>query len=273
MATKIASIDDVLKARTLAALKRNDKTIRKRVAAAAKKQGYNVSVSDVKKIAFVKFLGLEQTVKPSFGEFKTKEVPQPTFVDTADINNNSPAQIKRVVHYGEKETREFHWSVTAGVTVGASVSEKVGIPGLSSDVTLSMQMSVSATTGQAWRNDKDWSNTTEVTVPKFSTVHIQALLTRVVGDLPFTLVVQKNGKVRCQATLSYYGKRTRTFEIPLAQLLKPAERTFKATGRIAGACGVSCDIQARGRNLTAAQRQTLAKGHNTVPHSLGRLRL
>lgn len=270
---RIEKVDDVLKQRTVAAIKKFDKAIRARIVAEAKKQGHNLSVSDLKKIEFLQFVGLEQTVKPSFGKFASKQVQVPTFVDTADINNNSPAQIERTVHYGENETREFNWSVTAGVTVGATVTEKVGVPGLSTELSMSMQMSVSATTGQAWRDTKDWASTTTIKVPAYSTVHVQALLTRVVGELPFVVTVLKDGRAKCRVTMSFHGTRTRMFEIPLAELLKPAERSFAASGKITGGCGVSCQIDAEGKPLSAAARKALPQGVGIVSSSLGMIRL
>ena len=270
---KVQSVDDILKERTVAALKKYDAKIRKRVVAEAKDMGYSISTSDIKSINFLELAELEQTVKPTFGTFVTKELKQPTFVDTAEIHNNSPAQIERVVNYGEKETRAFTWSITSGVTVGASVSEKVGVPGLSSELTLNMQMSVSATSGQAWQDEKNWTSSTKVTVPKRTTVRIQAFLVRVKGDLPFVLQVSKTGKAKCQVTLSYHGTRKRSFDVDLAQLLKPAERTFKISGKIAGACGVSCYIDANGHKLTASVLRSLPEGVTAMPASLGTLRL
>lgn len=269
----IEKVDDLLKARTVAALKKHDKTIRARIIAEAKKQGHNVSTSDIKKIELLKFVGLEQTVTPTFGKFASKKVQVPTFVDTADINNNSPAKITRTVHYGESETREFNWSITAGVTVGATVTEKVGMPGLSTELSMNMQMSVSATTGQAWRDTKDWASTTAVEVPAFSSVHVQALLTRVVGDIPFVVKIVKSGRAKCRVTLSYHGTRTRDFEVALNELLKPAERSFAASGKISGACGVSCQIDAKGKKLSTVQRQTLPAGVSVMSSSLGTIRL
>jgi hypothetical protein len=136
------SVEDVLKERTLAALKKNDKTIRERIVAEAKKQGYNVGLSDIKKIEFLQFVGLGQTVTPTFGKFATKEVRVPTFVDTADITTTArPDRARRALRREGGE--EFNWSVTAGVTVGATVTEKVGVPGLSTELTMTMQMSAS----------------------------------------------------------------------------------------------------------------------------------
>jgi hypothetical protein len=74
-------------------------------------------------------------------------------------------------------------------------------------------------------------------------------------------------------TLNYYGTRTRSFEIPLSQLLSAAERTFDASGKISGACGTSCQIDAQGRPLTPGGRKTLPPGVSTGPTSLGTLRL
>lgn len=269
----IEKVDDLLKERTQAAIRKFDKTIRERIVAEAKKQGHDIGASDIKKIEFLQFVGLEQTVKPTFGKFASKEVQVPTFVDTADINNNSPAQIGRTVHYGESETREFSWSITSGVSVGATVTEKIGIPGLSTEISMSLQMSVSATSGTAWRDTKDWASTISVEVPPFSTVHVQALLTRVVGDIPFVVTVLKDGRAKCRVSLKYHGTRTRTFEIPLSELLKPAERTFAASGKISGACGVKCGIDAAGEPLSAAMRKALPMGLVTVPSSLGMIRL
>lgn len=271
--TKLQQVDDLLKQRTLAALKQHDKVIRARVIAEAKKQGYNIGESDIQKIEFLQFVGLEQTVKPSFGTFASKEVQVPTFVDSADFRNNSAATISREVNYGESETREFNWSVTAGVTVSATVTEKVGVPGLSSEVSMNMQMSLSATAGQAWRDTKDWASKTTVNLPPYSSVHVQALLTRVVGDIPFTVKVVKDGRARCQVTLSYHGKRTRSFEVPLTQLLKPAERSFEASGKISGACGVNCQIDAQDQPLSADQRSALPPGLSVAAASLGTISL
>lgn len=270
---KTKSIDELLQERTVAALKKHDKTIRQKIVAEAKKMGYAISAGDIKKIEFLKFAGLEQAVKPTFGDFVTKEIKQPTFIDTAEIHNNSPGTIERTVHYGEKESRQFTWSITTGVTVGASVSEKVAIPGLSSEVTLNMQMSVSATSGVAWHDEKDWASTTKVTVPPHSTVNMQALLVRVLGNLPFVLQVSKTGNARCQVTLSYHGTRTRTFDVDLKKLLSVADRTFKVSGRISGACGVSCYINANGKKLKGASKLSLPEGVSTVPSSFGTLRL
>jgi len=212
-------------------------------------------------------------VTPTFQKFATREVRVPTFVDTATINNNSPAEIERDVHYGETETREFSWSLTTGVTVGATVAEKVSVPGLSGELTMTMQMSVSATAGRAWRDDKDWSTSTRVKVPRYSSVHVQAVLTRVAGDLPFVLKVVKDGRAKCQVTLSYHGQRVRAFEIPLPQLLGAAGRTFELRGKVSGACGTRCDIDAQGRPLALRSRTTLPEGVSSVPSSLGTLHL
>jgi len=212
-------------------------------------------------------------VRTTFGDFVSSRVAVPVFVDTADINNNSPSQIEHIVHYGEKETREFTWSITAGVTVGATVTEKVGLPGVGTELSMSMQFSVSATQGQAYREEKDWSQTITITVPSFSTVHCQAALARIVGTLPFVVEVVKDGRARCQVAVRYYGPRTRTFEVPLDKLLGADERRFEARGMISGAFGIGCQIDAKGRKLEAAELDSLAPGVSTVPASLGTLRL
>jgi hypothetical protein len=73
-------------------------------------------------------------------------------------------------------------------------------------------------------------------------------------------------------TLELLRTRTRSFEIPLSQLLSAAERTFDASGRSA-ACGTSCQIDAQGRPLIPGDRKALPQGVSTGPTSLGTLRL
>lgn len=267
------SVDDLLKARTISAMAKYDAVIRERIVAAAKKMGHNFTTSDIQRVEFVKFAGLEQTVKPTFGSFVTREVSVPTRVEVSSIKNNSAAVAKHTVHYGETEAQEFHWSITNGVTLGASLTEKASLPGLSSELTLSMQMSVSATSGEAWRHEKDWSNQTEVTLSPYTAVHIQALLVRVFGDLPFRLEVQKNGKAECRVTLSYWGTRTQSFEIGLSELLTPAERTFTVVGTIGGACGINCNVDIQDAPLTGEDRQFLPEGVSMMVDSLGTLGL
>ena len=189
---------------------KDDKTIRERIVAAAAKQGHTIKTTDIQRVELVKLSGLDQTVKATFGAFATKEVSIPTHVELSGIRNNSAAVAKYTVSYGEKEMQEFHWSITNGVTLGASVTEKASLPGLSSELTLNMQMSVSLTSGEAWRDEKDSSNQTEVTSSPYSAVEIEAILVRVLGDLPFTLEVDKTGKAdrrsRCSSMACAPGR-------------------------------------------------------------------
>ena len=267
------SVSDMLKARTVAALAKHDETIRERIVAAARKMGHAITTSDIQRVELLKISDESHTVTPSFGSFVTKQVSVATRVDQAAITNNSAAVARYTVRYGERETQEFNWSITNGVTHGASITEKAQVPGLSSEVTLKMDMSVSATSGQAWRNEKDWSNETEVTLPPYSAVHIQAALVRVIGDLPFSLEVHETGKADCRVTLSYHGTRTRSFQIGLSELLSAAERTFTVVGTISGACGISCTIDIHDAPLTAEERQALPEGVSTMADSLGTLEL
>ncbi len=267
------SVDDILQARTVAAMTKHDKAIRDRIVAGAKQLGYAIKPSDIERVEFVKFSGLQQTVHPTFGSFVTRTVSVPTHVEVSGIRNNSAAGARHTIHYGEKETQEFNWSITNGITLGASVTEKAGVPGLSSELTLNMQMSVSMTAGEAWRHEKDWSEQTEVTLSPYSAVHIQAILVRVFGDLPFSLEVQKSGTAECRVTLHYHGTRTRPFKIALSDLLTVQERTITVVGTIGGACGVSCNVDIQDAPLTVEEKQALPGGVSTTVDSLGTLGL
>ena len=270
----IKDIDDVLRDRTLAAMKKYDGKIREQIVAEAKKQGHNIGPKDIASITFKKFGDLKQTVESKFGKFvTTSDVKQPLAVNIAQANNNSAGKMTVTFSYDDTEKQEFHWSITDGVTFSESIKESVSIPGASTEIQLGIQISRSVSQGEAYEHSQRWASSITQEIPPYHAISFQAILLRVVGDLPFEMSVHKTGKAHCETTVSYWGSHTRGFDIDLGRLLSDAERTFHVAGKVSGACGIKVQPDAQDVPLSDAQKKSLPEGLSKVPGTLGTLSL
>lgn len=270
----IKDVDDVLKDRTLAAMKKFDGKIREQIVIEAKNQGYSIGAKDIESIVFKDFHDLTQTIEKKFGKFvTTANVDQPLAVNIALANNNSAGQMTVTFSYDDTEKRAFSWSITDGVTFSASVKESVSVPGASSELTLGIQASKSLTQGLAYEEAKHWGDSVNQTIPPYHAIRFQAVLARVVGDLPFELVIRKNGKARCETTVRYYGSHTRKFDIELDRLLSDSDRAFTVKGKVSGTCGTEVHPSAEDVPLTDEQKKTLPPGLSSIAGTLGTLKI
>jgi hypothetical protein len=268
----IKDLEDVLKERTLAAMKKFDAKIRAQIVAEAKNQGYSIGTKDIESIAFRDFGDLTQTVEQRFGKFvTTANIDEPLAVNIAVANNNSAGQMSVTFVYDDTEKRSFSWSITDGVTCSASIKQSVSVPGASSELTLGIQASKSMTQGVAFEDTKHWGSSVGQTIPPYHAIRFQAILVRVVGDLPFELTIRKEGKARCRTTVRYHGSHTKNFDIALDRLLSVGERTFTVKGKVSGACGTEVHPNASDAPLTDEQKKSLPAGLSTMPGQFGAL--
>jgi Clostridium epsilon toxin ETX/Bacillus mosquitocidal toxin MTX2 len=272
--TMIKDLDDVLKERTLTAMKKFDGKIREQIVAEAKKQGYSIGTKDIESVVFRDFGDLTQSIEQKFGKFATtSKIDQPLAVNIAVANNNSAGQMSVTFTYDDTEKRTFSWSITDGVTCSASIKESVSIPGASSELTLGIQISKSVTQGVACEDTKHWGDGIGQTIPPYHAIRFQAILVRVVGDLPFELTIRKNGKAHCETTVKYHGSHTRKFDIALDRLLSDSDRTFTVKGKVSGTCGTEVHPDAKDVPLTDDQKKTLPPGLTSIPGQLGTLNI
>jgi hypothetical protein len=266
----IRDVDEVLRERTVAALEKHEGRIKDRIVAEAKAQGHKISAGDVTAIRFKKFVNLKQTTDRTFGKFVTTgNVRQPLAVNIAVANNNSAGTMTVTFSYDDTEKQSFSWSITEGVTLSETIKESVGVPGLSSELGLTLQMSVSATQGSAYETTKHWGAAIAQEIPAYHAVTFQAILERVKGELPFEIVVHKSGKAHCQTTVQFFRTHDREFDVDLADLLGNDERTFRIKGTVTGVCGVKVSPDAQDAPLDDGQKAALPPGQSTVSGTLG----
>jgi len=252
--SQILTVDEVVKDRVLEKLKKHDATIKAEVLKEAKKKSR--WVNSVTSISFKDLeLPTKEVISLDFGELSIDNQETDIVVNSFSYSNDSDTTDKLNFAKTDKLEKSWHWSLTAGVTFGYTA--KADLAKLLK-VEKSVEISFSGTYGEAVSESASAEWSTEAGLPPRQVTILTMMAKQVAGELPFSCKLVVDGVVKCKAKVKvdFVGHQTRSFDIPLDQLLNQKERTYETTGTIVGASGTEAYIKKRTEPLPPSDTKT-----------------
>jgi len=234
----------------------------------AKKQGHDISKSNVTRITFENLKDLKTATELKLMDFATKgNSDEQLHVNHTTWRNNTPTQQTYHLKYSEAKTDSFSWSITEGFKISYSTktSFKIPIPeGPGIEVTWNFEFNVSATQGRAYQETNTWSGDADLNVPPYSYFTSKVILQKLTGEQNFRATTKADGKALCKAHIDYWGSHEREFDIPLDRILSPEERTFITDGKITGAIGYDVYVDTDHTPLSEEEKEHYPKKFEEV---------
>jgi hypothetical protein len=259
----ILTVDDAVRTRVLAKMKKWDKQIKAEVLKEAKKQ--STFVRGVKSITFSRLtLPTKRVLDLDLGALSIDDKQAGIVVYGEEYDNGSDTEDSTVFKYEKVLTHSWHWELTAGVTF--TYTAEANLPELAS-LSNTLEVSFSATYGETGleSNTYTWERTIGLQ-PRHKTV-ISAVLTQVAGTVPFTCRLIVDGNIECSGNfdVKVFPDVTQDFAIPLQRLLTPKERTFTTTGVLVGASGLQALVK---KNVTPLSPKALKQVGNRIARNV-----
>lgn len=151
---------------------------------------------------FVPSVDLEMKVSnfefsPPSDELLASHTTRKSLRDSFTINNNSPAEISRVITIADEITNEFSWGFSETLKAGTKITGSAGVPILAEgkvEVSLDLQFEANQNTKSSQK--KTFQMSYDVKIPQNSQVTISAWYDRIDGiSLDYTATAEITGNI------------------------------------------------------------------------------